>query len=464
MNATLCRFYVAFVPRIVLGLALALTLLAGVTGSPTAVRADPVPRREPKYRIQVVVKAVEIYDDRDLFGSGDFSMRAILHRCPDPPVDDCASILFEGLSSEHMARFSGDTGDIVKLYLTLPNAADPVWGGYDLSEDAGYPMYDGERYVLRFDLWDLDPGVNDNDYMGFVDVPLAEENQYYLGTHHVVATRGGFGDSGDFGLEYEVRITPLPNLQPFSIERFAVPNSTDDFVCIGVANNGVALSGPFQVTLRTDGFIPRDGVIDVGGFAPGQVNTVCTTTNLPTIGPNHSWAAIVDEAGSVPETYERDNRLDGQIPPRPGGTPPGPGATPAAPASPAPSSTSTPTPSATVPDLTVSAIKVNGRVPDGKDDCKDGKNAVTVVVKNGGTTDAGGFAVRLVVDDAQGAAVEQSVSGLEAGQEREVRFDDVRLKKGEHKLTATVDPKSSITELKEDNNSRTVSATCKDAA
>ena len=40
-----------------------------------------------------------------------------------------------------------------------------------------------------------------------------------------------------------------------------------------------------------------------------------------------------------------------------------------------------PSPSASQADLTVGAIKINGQVPDGKDDCKDGKNTVTVVVK-----------------------------------------------------------------------------------
>jgi len=52
--------------------------------------------------------------------------------------------------------------------------------------------------------------------------------------------------------------------------------------------------------------------------------------------------------------------------------------------------------------------------------------------------------------------------GLEAGQDQEVRFENVRLKKGEHKLTVIVDPKATVAEIKEDNNERTVSARCKD--
>jgi len=53
-------------------------------------------------------------------------------------------------------------------------------------------------------------------------------------------------------------------------------------------------------------------------------------------------------------------------------------------------------------------------VPDGKDDCKDGENDMTVVVKNAGQGDTGAFAVRLLVD---GDSHDIPVDGLAAGQE-----------------------------------------------
>src|SRR5205085_7076927 len=99
-----------------------------------------------------------------------------------------------------------------------------------------------------------------------------------------------------------------------------------------------------------------------------------------------------------------------------------PGTTP--PAQPKPTGTQA-EPSKAQTDLTVRAIRVNGQAPDGKDDCKVGKNAVTVVVKNAGKGDAASFAVRLSVD---GNDLTASVDGLDAGQEREIRFDDVSLK------------------------------------
>jgi subtilase family serine protease len=97
-------------------------------------------------------------------------------------------------------------------------------------------------------------------------------------------------------------------------------------------------------------------------------------------------------------------------------------------------------------------------VPDGKNDCKDGKNDVTVVLKNAGTARAAGIAVQLTLD---GTGVgEQTVSGLAAGQEREVRFEDVRLKKGEHALQVVVDPDHAVTEDDESNNSKAVEVDC----
>jgi subtilase family serine protease len=108
-------------------------------------------------------------------------------------------------------------------------------------------------------------------------------------------------------------------------------------------------------------------------------------------------------------------------------------------------------------DLTVTAIKINGQAPDDKDDCKVGKNGVTVVVKNDGKADAGSFAVRLTADD---DTYDTAVDGLRAGQQREVRFANVTLSKGEHTLRAVADAQHAIDESSEDTNDLTVTARC----
>jgi subtilase family serine protease len=71
--------------------------------------------------------------------------------------------------------------------------------------------------------------------------------------------------------------------------------------------------------------------------------------------------------------------------------------------------------------------------------------------------------VRLKVDEANGGP-EQAVTGLEAGKVREVKFENVRLNKGEHTLTAVADAKDAVDESDEENNDRDVTARCKDAS
>jgi hypothetical protein len=60
----------------------------------------------------------------------------------------------------------------------------------------------------------------------------------------------------------------------------------------------------------------------------------------------------------------------------------------------------------------VSAIRINSQTPDGKNDCETGKNDVAVLVKNGGGTSAGSFAVQLAVDGSDVAR--ESVAKLDA--------------------------------------------------
>jgi hypothetical protein len=108
-------------------------------------------------------------------------------------------------------------------------------------------------------------------------------------------------------------------------------------------------------------------------------------------------------------------------------------------------------------DLTVRAIKVNGQVPDGKDDCKAGKNTVTVMVKNAGQDDVGTFRVRLRID---GTARDATANDLAAGQEREVRFANVELAPGGHTLTAAAGPVRAVSEYAARDDGLTVTARC----
>jgi hypothetical protein len=369
-------------------------------------------------------------------------------------------------------RFSADSGDSKTLDLMMPGAP----------EDPGITLHAGRSYKFQLSMFERDTGGG--DFMGGVQRVLDQSNGWGVGLHEqepaapfadrslptgdiVCAGCGGI-IVGDYLVTYEIRLSPLPDLRPTAIRVLgAEPGDTsgEENVCLGVQNAGQADSGAFQLNLYVENTLARNGSVGVVGLAAGASHESCIRTFLPTSGL-HRLRLVVDQYRAVAELNEQNNHIDEALdrgPAQPVQAPAGAG-----PASPNTGSASaeqgtpgqkpvTPAPQA---DLTVSAIRVRDRVPDGKDDCKDGKNRVAVVVKNGGKANAGPFAVRLDVDGDQ--ADEALISALEAGQEQEVRFDDVRLKKGARTFVATLDPKNAVAESNEDNNELKVAATCKD--
>ena len=202
-----------------------------------------------------------------------------------------------------------------------------------------------------------------------------------------------------------------------------------------VVNWGPGHAGVFQVTLRVNGNVPPDGRYTVGVLAAKTDYLTCVMAILPTAG-QYRLTAVADEARTLIERDESNNVFEQALT----GTP------------------SSSVPNAAQADLTVSAIRVNGQAPDGKGDCKAGKNDVAVTVKNAGAGDAGPFAVRLTVDGED--AGEALTSAFAAGNEWEARFDDVRLKQGERQLRVVVDATGAVAESNEGNNDLKVTAGC----
>jgi subtilase family serine protease len=218
---------------------------------------------------------------------------------------------------------------------------------------------------------------------------------------------------------------------------------------MSILNAGGVDPGPFATVLRIDGVMPPNGKVEAGRMAPGAAGDLCVEVAL-TPGP-HQLTAFVDEPRGIDEVSDTNNRFD----------------LPYVVSKVAGAQEPAPSPSPARADLIVTAIRVRDEVPDGKDDCKDGKNPVAVVVKNDGTANAGSFVVRITVDEIQGDdvqayAVVESVDGLEAGKEREVRFAEVKLKKGQHALAAVADYKRAVAESTEGNNDREVTVRCQD--
>jgi hypothetical protein len=72
------------------------------------------------------------------------------------------------------------------------------------------------------------------------------------------------------------------------------------------------------------------------------------------------------------------------------------------------------------------------------DRCSEGLNDVTVTLKNNQEKAVEGVLVRVFSDNNQSRAAEAVVTSLGAGKSAELGFDNVYIKKGKHKLTATI--------------------------
>ena len=359
------------------------------------------------------------------------------------------------------------------------------------SEEEGFIVQSGRSYVFQVWVWEKDAVLG--DFMGGIQRVVNESNGWGVGTYDAESAGylndgslramdficAGCGEviAGDYTVTYEIRRTPLADLHAKSlrlVDPEPAPGSTDPNVCVTVENIGVADAGPFMTGVAINTTLVPGAVASLPGLAAGGTQESCIHTTFADTGAQQ-LDLIADVNHAVPESDETNNVV-GQAIARAVPAPPaaaGPGAAQTegptnsgivGPKSGVPGSGPVPSPAPGQADLLVSAIKINGQVPDGKNDCKDGKNLVSVIVKNAGAGKAASFAVRLDVEDVDGEPEVQSVNGLDAGKEREVRFENVRLKKGERQLTATVDPKKSVVESSEENNEQQVSARCSDAA
>jgi hypothetical protein len=455
---------------------------------------------DPAARLQVVIHTIHVVNDRDgrFTGDGDLTLTAEVWRCSGL-TGPCAA----GGNAAQMAKFSQDfdlgSGKTKNMERIIPLAAD-VKENRTTSEEGGLVVVAGQRYLFQIDVVENDFADGD-DYMGGVQKVMEQANNWAIGLYESEPA-GHFADTslpddkgicagcsgiidGDYLVTYEIRTMPLPDLRPTGIRVAGHDAQSDqDTVCLGVVNEGLLDAGAFDMSLFVDRSLPVGGATSVAGLAAGATYEGCVATYLPKTG-THEMELIIDIYRMVPESNENNNDLakplartaapagpatagnGGPVTNAPPSTADGAAETADAGETktpgtkttvPGPKTTASPTPGQA--DLTVSTLKVNGQVPDGKDDCKAGKNGVTVTVKNAGAARAEGFAVRLTVDGAE--AGEQTVNGLDAGKEREVRFGEVQLKKGEHQITASADAKETVSEADEENNEAKVSPRCKD--
>jgi hypothetical protein len=439
--------YLARARRRPLSLLLGAGLLASSLGAPVPVGAAAEPPN-PAARLQFVVNQIQILDDRDgaFAGKGELHFYIDFYRCNGnvPCLDQLKNSDWGSATGVYDAQdyFTAGTGQTVTMNRVIPEDNAPVPLGLAIAE--------GGRYVMKFRILEFDD-LSGAENLGSVFHELDfSEHGLGIGTHVGRATGADGGHVGDFIITYEIRRAPLPDLRAGGIKVKDLPGSTNKQVCIGVLNAEIYASDAFEVALSVDGKIGPEAKARVNGLGGGDSEEVCIPAALPATG-QALLAAVIDPANAVAEFNEANNTL--KEPYQGTGL-----AIPESPATPTPAPGGSKVEEIRKPDLNVATIKVNGHEPDGKNDCQDGKNTVVVVVKNDGTESAEKITVQLAVDGGQ--TVTKLIASLEPGEAAEATFADVGLKKGQQKLTATVDPKNVIDEFDDGNNDLTVKATC----
>jgi hypothetical protein len=348
-----------------------------------------------------------------------------------------------------------DTGDTVYLNRVMPGEGDFLYG--DPTVESGFPVQSGQSYYFAMDMQE-DGAVTHND-MGRIFIILDEEHNWGIGEHRARSLHAD-GSNGDYDITYEIRPMPLPDLRVRGFD-LVQGDGGRQLICAQIENVGALSSTPTALTERVNDTVFR--IHTLSEVAPGQTTQECIfRSELP--AQAHVLKLYIDEERDLPEMNELNN-ADSLPIPAVAAAAAVTETTDAAPAA-APSTEPTPAggkgePSGERADLTVRSLRVDGQEPDGKSDCKPGPNDVTVVVKNVGKGDAEQFVVRLAVD---GTTLDQHVDAVRAGEEREVAFVNVSLKKGEHTLKAIADPDHAVSETNDRNNELKVSVRCTDAA
>jgi hypothetical protein len=450
--------------RALAALGLAAAVLLGPVGPAVSAPADGAKRNlsdqsDPDARIQVVLKQVHIFDDEDTFGEGEIHLLAIVTECVDGqcawqcvvPNDYCNA---DGpIFSQARLNFGADSGDRVNLGDRLmPRSDDAVFAAtraaLGVSDEAGIPVYAGKRYQFGVLGWENDVGPFDFDTLGYLSADIDESNGWGVGTYTRTSVENDDGNPGSFEMTFEIRRTPLPDLVPGAIRSLNLDDGRP-VVCPSVTNRGERDAGPFRMELGVDVAPVPGQTFGITSLAVGEVLEHCF---LVPAG-QHRYTVTLDPTRQVPEMNEHNNAMAETI--ALGSAPTG-GASPMV----GPANTAGDASNAGQADLVVTSLRVRGREPTGSKDCKEGRNDIAVVLKNQGAASASGFALQVVIDDDE--VEEKAGLSLDAGKELSVRFEDLRLKKGQHKLRAIADPKNAIGEANEDNNKLEVSARCED--
>jgi hypothetical protein len=294
---------------------------------------------DPAARLQVIIKSVQVANDRDGFlsGEGDIRLTATFWRCTDAQHPCSAGSSNPAkLLAQAERSFDADSGDMVNLNRVFPLTPD-VKDVSLASEATGFAVHAGRNYLLEINAFERDPGGG--DFMGGIQRDVNESNGWGIGLH-TLEPAGFFADTslpntgilcagcggiivGDYLVTYEIRRTPLPDLVPTAIRVVKEAGGNDDQVCLGLKNAGQAASGPARLNLYVDNTAPPNGGVQAAGLAAGASNETCIQTIFPASGL-HQLRLVADQFRTVPEMNELNNDLVrgfqfGAFTPPPGG-------------------------------------------------------------------------------------------------------------------------------------------------
>jgi hypothetical protein len=432
---------------------------------------------DPELRLQLVLNKLHVYDDTDLFGSGEVTLFVTVQSCdPTKPVGVHLCESREVLANS-MLHFSASSGSDVPLNVIVGTYQPEfqAWQKHD-PNDASFGVFPDEHYELSIvaleedkhmtsddyanvqqSLFDLKPDQLPDgwEYMGSAAMLFDQGRSYAVGPNSLLASKN-YG--AYFSIDFEVRSIQLPDLVPHHLILKRLDDGRYD-LCASVLNRGEVGAGQSLMLVNLE--YPEYRLLDafnVPSLGASQTQEYCfdfTGSQFEAIQPGALYQAtvVVDSEGQVAERNEANN--DHRFTIALGDSPIGQSQAGATGQATAPTGSEK-------PDLAVSAIRVKGSNPSGNNDCDPGNNQADVVVKNQGNAPAGGFLVRLTVDTGSDPPRVASLPGLAPGAEQTAGMGIVNLQKGQHALTASVDAKNQVAESDEDDNKKAVNVTCQD--
>lgn len=259
--------------------------------------------QNPVARLQVAVNYVDVFDDGDWWGKGEFTLYANVQRyqsCTDGAAGSAATCSGSRGTVSEQFQFSASSGTFAQIDRVLPDASSNNQDPY-ATPGAGIAVYAGESVAVAFSANEHDPFDFPHGSLLQPDLVARESNGWAPGTHSKRFRQSGF----DITVYYEVRLTPLPDLVPHNLRPFTLDDGRP-MMCASALNRGERPSSAFELTLLVDSSLPTWGVFQAPALAVNELTEHCFL--LQGLAPgSHRFAIGIDPQRRVVEMNETNN-------------------------------------------------------------------------------------------------------------------------------------------------------------